>query len=59
MKDSPDVRWEYTLLQCDDNFYFEEKRNSFIEGVNELGLEGWELVMQNGSGWYFFKRRLQ
>jgi len=49
------VRWEYTTFVTRD--YPEQNRESFIQSLNQLGAEGWELVLRENYS-YIFKRRL-
>ena len=51
-QNSPSVRWEYTtlMLRPDDS--------RFIQEMNRLGQEGWELVSTPHFGSQIFKRRL-
>jgi hypothetical protein len=49
---SPNVRWEYMVINT-----------SYIEALNQLGREGWELVSTIGNPGanndrHYFKRRL-
>jgi len=49
--DNPTVRWEYSYISNYGNMA------EFIHKSNELGQNGWELVIAN-SGIWIFKRRL-
>ncbi|MFW5787563.1 MAG: hypothetical protein ACOCV3_04795 [Halanaerobiales bacterium] len=37
----------------------ELKADGYIEGFNEVGLEGWELVVYDPDAGYLFKRKLE
>jgi len=59
MNDSPDVRWEYKVLNPDSREY-EDEASDFVKKANELGSKGWEFVTSTGyRGMHLiFKRRL-
>ena len=52
-QNSPNVRWEYMTIRAD----IESNSAAFNQRANQLGQEGWELVLNEGYG-VVFKRRL-
>jgi hypothetical protein len=55
-QNSPNVRWEYT------GFYgnYKDQYSESIQKANQLGQQGWELVMESAVSdrFWVFKRRL-
>ena len=53
VQNSPSVRWEYMMLDT-----LRLKDNDIIQRSNELGQQGWELVLSGVNGNYrmIFKR---
>ena len=48
---SPNARWEYMVVQNSQTATLADK-------ANELGAQGWELIIRDNSANLIFKRRL-
>ena len=61
MKNLSVERWEYNTVII--NRSFDPHDDSYMEELNDLRLEGWELVstqhdLPQGCNYFYFKRRL-